>query len=341
MQRGEQAYDHVHYHSAPAQRSVHASLGAPNFSWVERPRTIGHEFCGRIVAFGPNTRGWGGFETGDLVTAIPQRGCRDLACRACRQGRWNYCRRKRILGFHRDGALARRVVLEVDRLVPLRPGVTPLEGALNEPLSVVTQAIYSRSNIRPGMDVLVTGCGIIGLMAAELARAAGARVAITGLERDREVRLKAAAERGMIPVVVGPERPLDGQLREGIYDAAGNRFGDAYDNGTVDVLLECSGAPAALAAAPGCVRTEGTICVIATYATEVPFPATAFTRGGLIMTGVMGSGREDFEKAQRLLRDGVFPVEHYIRLYPFERVLDAIADSIQATVPKAILEVNS
>ena len=46
---------------------VHASLGAPNFSWVERPRTIGHEFCGRIIGFGPNTEGWGGFERGSLV----------------------------------------------------------------------------------------------------------------------------------------------------------------------------------------------------------------------------------------------------------------------------------
>ncbi len=319
---------------------VHASLGAPNFSWVERPRTIGHEFAGRIVGFGPETEGWGGFQTGDLVTAIPQRGCGDLRCRGCRQGRWNYCRNKRIFGFHRDGALARRAVLEIDRLVPLRPGVTPLQGAVIEPLSVVSQAIYSRCSIKPGMDVVVTGCGIIGLMAAELARASGARVAITGLEHDREVRLKAAAERGMIPLVVSAERPLQDVLAEGVTDAAGNPFGDSLDNGTVDVLIECSGAPAALGAAPFAVRTEGTICVIATYAAEVPLAATALTRGGLTMTGVMGSGRDDFEVAQRLLRDGVFPVEHYARRYPFENALQAFDDSIHATVSKAILEVN-
>lgn len=319
---------------------VHASLGAPNFSWVERPRTIGHEFCGRIVEFGPNTEGWKGYAIGDLVTAVPQRGCQDLGCRACRQGRWNYCRNKRILGFHRDGALARRVVLEADRMVPLRPGVTPMQGAVIEPMSVVAHAIYSRSNIQPGMDVVVTGCGIIGLMAAELARAAGARVAITGLEHDRDVRLKAAAERGAIPIVVSTERTLREQLREGIEDANGNRFGDPTGDGAVDAILECSGAPAALGTAPYCVRTEGAICVIATYAVDVPFAATALTRGGLIMTGVMGSGRDDFEMAQRLLRDGVFPVEHYARLYPFERVLDGFADSINATVCKVVLEVN-
>ncbi len=318
---------------------VHASLGARNFSWVERPRTIGHEFSGRIVEFGPNTEGWGGFQVGDLVTAIPQRGCQDLGCPGCRRGRWNYCRNKRILGFHRDGALAHRVVLEADRLVPLRSGVTPLQGAVTEPLSVVTQAIHSRCNIQPGMDVVVSGCGIIGLMAAELARAAGGRVAITGLEHDRGVRLQAAADRGLIPIVVSAERSLLQQLRDGVEDPNGNRFGNAYEDGAVDVLIECTGAPAALGAAPHCVRTEGTICVIATYAEDVPFAATTLVRAGLTMTGVMGSGRHDFEMAQRLLRDGVFPVEHYARIYPFERVLDAFADSIHADVPKAILEI--
>ena len=45
------------------------------------------------------------------------------------------------------------------------------------------------------MDVVVSGCGIIGLMSAELARAAGARVAVTGIEQDRNVRLKLAEQR--------------------------------------------------------------------------------------------------------------------------------------------------
>ena len=319
---------------------VHASLGAPNFSWVERPRTIGHEFCGRIIGFGPDTEGWGGFELGSLVTAIPQRGCGDLRCTGCRQGRWNYCRNKRILGFHRDGAFANQVVFEADRMVPLRDGVSPKEGAVIEPVSVCTQAIHSRMNIQPGQDVVVTGCGIIGLIAAELARAAGARVAITGLEHDRNVRLKTAAERGMLPIVVSADRPLHTQLKTGLRHPDGYPFGNAYDNGTVDALIECSGAPPALGDAPLAVRTEGTICVIATYAATVPFDATALTRGGLIMTGVMGSARQDFEMAQRLLRDKVFPLEHYARLYPFDGVIDAFADSIHAAVPKAILEVN-
>ena len=92
-----------------------ASLGKSNFSWVQRPRTIGHECSARIIGFGANTEGVGGLQLGDVVTAIPQLGCRDARCRGCRQGRWNYCRRKRILGFHRDGALAKKMVLDRGR----------------------------------------------------------------------------------------------------------------------------------------------------------------------------------------------------------------------------------
>lgn len=317
-----------------------ASLGKPNFSWVERPRTIGHEFSGRIVGFGPGAEGWSGLAVGDQICAIPMRGCGDSRCRGCRRGRPNYCRRKKILGFHQDGALADRVVMEVDRCVPLRPDVSPLAGALIEPLSVVTQGIRRKCEIQPGMDVVVSGCGIMGLMAAELARAAGARVAVTGVEQDRSVRLQQADARGFTTIVVGPDAPLHAQLADGVTAHDGSRFGDAYENGCVDVLIECSGAPPALARAGLAVHAEGTICVIATYGSDVPFEATAFTRSGQSMRGVMGSSREDFEDAQTLLARGVFPVEEYAQRYEFGHVLEAMDDSLSARTPKAVLAIH-
>ena len=47
-----------------------ASTGKPNFTWVERPRTIGHEASGRVVGFGPNTEGKGGLKIGDVVCLL-------------------------------------------------------------------------------------------------------------------------------------------------------------------------------------------------------------------------------------------------------------------------------
>ncbi|MGI9428441.1 MAG: zinc-dependent alcohol dehydrogenase [Bythopirellula sp.] len=317
-----------------------ASTGKPNFDWVERPRTIGHEMCGRVVGFGPDTEGVGGLSAGDIVCIIPMRGCEDPRCRGCRRGRPNYCRQKQIYGFHCDGAMAQRMVVNVERCMPLLEGLTPLQGAVVEPLSVVAQAIHRKANIQPGMDVVVSGCGIIGLMAAELARAAGARVAVTGIERDRKVRLQLAEQRGFLPIVVSEQQPLHEQLAAGIEDLEGRRFGDAYENGTVDCLIECSGFPPALGLAGLSVQLEGHICVIATFGSDVTFGATAFTRAGQSMQGVMGSNREDFETAQALLQRGVFPVEAYSQQYAFEHVLEAMEDSIMAKTPKAILAIN-
>ncbi len=317
-----------------------ASTGKPNFTWVERPRTIGHEASGRIVGFGPNTEGQGGLKMGDVVCIIPMRGCGDPRCRGCRRGRPNYCRSKKIFGFHRDGAMAERMVVNVERCMPLAEGLTPLQGSVVEPLSVVAQGIHRKSNIQPGMDVVVSGCGIIGLMSAELARAAGARVAVTGIEQDRNVRLKLAEERGFIPIVVSQEKPLHEQLAAGIEDLEGRRFGDAYENGTVDCLVECSGFPPALGTAGLSVQLEGSICVIATFGADVTFGATAFTRSGQSMQGVMGSNREDFETAQALLQRGVFPVDVYSQQYAFDDVVEAMEESITAKTPKAILAIN-
>jgi L-iditol 2-dehydrogenase len=318
-----------------------ASLGKPNFSWVRRPRTIGHEFSARVIDFGPDTEGYGGLAKGDIVCALAMRGCKDPRCRGCQRGRWNYCRKKQIFGFHRDGGLATRTLIEADRCIRLQPGLSPLQGALVEPLSVVAQGVLRKCGIQPGMDVVVSGCGIMGLMAAELARAAGARVAITGVEADRAVRLELARQRGMLPIVVDGDNPLHEQLARGIEGLDGRRFGDDYDAGACDVLIECSGAPTALGDAGLAVQPEGTICVIATYPCQVGFGATAFTRAGQSMHGVMGSSHEDYDNAQRLLSAGVVPVETYTRVYDFDDAMLAMRDSIRALTPKAVMAVNA
>lgn len=318
-----------------------ASLGKPNFTWVERPRTIGHEASGRVVAFGPNTEGRDGLKIGDEVCIVPMRGCGDARCRGCRRGRPNYCRNKTIFGFHRDGAMAEKMVVETSRCMPLREGISAMQGAVVEPLSVAVQGIHRKCNIQPGMDVVISGCGIIGLMAAELARAAGARVAVTGIAQDEDVRLKLAKERGFIPIIVSADNSLSKQLAAGIEDLNGKRFGDTYENGTVDVFIECSGFPPALGDAGMSVQLEGHICVIATYGADVTFGATAFTRSGQTMAGVMGSNREDFENAQTLLQQGVFPVEAYSKVYPFDQAMDAMEQSITAQTTKAILQINA
>ncbi|CAN0499841.1 unnamed protein product, partial [Scytosiphon promiscuus] len=207
----------------------------------------------------------GDLKVGDMVTPVAMLGCRDEECPACSVSKWNLCPKKEIIGFHRNGGFGQQVVLESDRVVPLMKGLTPAQGALVEPLSIITNALYNKCDIKPGQDVVVTGCGIIGMMSAEVARAAGARVAVTGIAHDRDIRLKRAKERGFITIEVSPENSLTTQLQNGITDDNGIPFGT---NGKVDLLIECSGVPPVLTEAIGVVKPEGDICVIATYGTD-------------------------------------------------------------------------
>lgn len=312
-----------------------AALGKPNFDWVERPRVIGHEFSAQILELGPGDHG--DLKVGDIFTPLAMLGCRDEECPACSVAKWNLCPTKQIIGFHRNGGFGQQVVLESDRVVPLMDGLTPEQGALVEPLSVVVNALHNKCHIKPGQDVVVTGCGIIGLMSAELAKAAGARVAITGIAHDRDTRLKKASERGFITIEVSPENTLAMQLQNGIKDTNGIPFGS---NGKVDLLIECSGVPQVLSEAISVVRPEGDICVIATYGKEVAINATHLTRTSLNMRGSMGSCRADYMVAQKLMVTGTFPAAHYMDRYDFKDITQAFEDSIKATNVKAVVKMN-
>lgn len=312
-----------------------ASIGKANFDWVQRPRIIGHEFSAEVLELGPGDHG--DVKVGDVFTPLAMLGCQDEECPACSVAKWNLCPQKQIIGFHRNGGFGQRVVLESDRVVPLMKGLTPAQGALVEPLSIITNALYNKCDIKPGQDVIVTGCGIIGLMSAEVARASGARVAVTGIAHDRDIRLKKAKERGFIILEVSPENSLTSQLQNGITDDKGIPFGT---NGKVDLLIECSGVPAVLTEAIDVVRPEGDICVIATYGQDVSINATHLTRTSMNMRGSMGSCRDDYMSAMKLMVTGVFPAEHYTDLYDFENVSQAFEDSIKAQNMKAVVKMN-
>ena len=312
-----------------------ACLGKSNFDWVERPRVIGHEFSAEVLELGPGNHG--DLKVGDIFTPLAMLGCQDEECPACSVSKWNLCASKEIIGFHRNGGFGQQVVLESDRVVSLMDGLTPEQGALVEPLSVVVNALNSKCHIKPGDDVIVTGCGIIGLMSAELAKAAGARVLVTGIAHDRNNRLKVAAEQGFITIEVSPENSLTKQLKDGIVDANGVPFGT---NGKVDLLIECSGVPPVLSEAIDVVRPEGDICVIATYGKEVSINATHLTRTSLNMRGSMGSCREDYMVAQKLMVTGVFPAEKYTNHYDFKDINQAFEDSIKANNVKAVIKMN-
>ena len=133
---------------------------------VNAPLVAGHEFCGEVVAVGPGVRD---VRVGDLVSGEGHIVCG--TCRNCRAGRRHLCIRTSGVGVNRDGAFAEYVVLPESNVWVHHEDVDPDLGAIFDPFGNAVHTALSFPLV--GEDVLITGAGPIGLMAAEVARHVG------------------------------------------------------------------------------------------------------------------------------------------------------------------------
>jgi L-iditol 2-dehydrogenase len=126
---------------------------------LSQPLVLGHEFAGHTPS-------------GERVAVDPAIPCE--ACEFCREGNPNLCARLRFAGHGReDGGLREALAWPTHCLIPLPSSLSAAEGAMLEPLGVALHAA-DLGKVRPGMRVGVFGCGPIGLLAIQVARAAGA-----------------------------------------------------------------------------------------------------------------------------------------------------------------------
>ena len=164
------------------------------------PVTLGHEFTGTIVEVGPNCRA---AKVGERVVAEPHnRACG--VCALCRTGNSHICAEKRSPGWGVDGGMARYICYPEKLLHRMPAGMTFDQGAMVEPTANAVTDVIERARITAGDLAVVIGPGPIGLLAAMVARAAGARdVVVVGTPGDVPLRLAKAKALGFTPVTVG------------------------------------------------------------------------------------------------------------------------------------------
>ncbi len=135
------------------------------------PIILGHEAAGRIVAIGPNVEE--SLYVGQRVAIDPAIPC--LKCERCMAGEPNLCIRLPFIGlWPTQGALRERMPHPARCCIPMPDSISDVGAALLEPLGVALHAI-GLAHIQLGDDVMVIGCGAIGLLLIQLARLAGAR----------------------------------------------------------------------------------------------------------------------------------------------------------------------
>jgi len=144
-------------------------------AWAQKtipvPLVVGHEFVGRIVEVGDNVKD---FRTGDIVSGEGHVVCG--RCRNCLAGRRHLCKETVGVGVNRPGAFAEYLSLPMTNVWHLDPTVSHDVAAVFDPLGNAVHTALSFPVL--GEDVLVTGAGPIGIMAAAVARHAGARYVV-------------------------------------------------------------------------------------------------------------------------------------------------------------------
>jgi L-iditol 2-dehydrogenase len=288
------------------------------------PVILGHEFAGEIVEVGASVRR---FTAGDRVVAEPHRGGCGY-CRYCRTGQVEICEGKKAIGYKVDGCFASHLVLPASSVHRISNDVPYEKAALAEPLAVVVKGVLERGRVDPEDVVVVLGCGPIGLLAAVVAKAEGARaVLITGTDRDETVRLAAARRLGIDQVV--------NVQRESVADRVKALTGGAG----ADLVVEASGAEIAVRQAFEIVRRDGRVAVLGlTGKDAVSVPWDTAIKKSVQVSCSYSSSFTSWERAVSLLETGKVDVAPLItHVLPLARWEEAFRLAREFAAIKAIL----
>jgi threonine 3-dehydrogenase len=257
--------------------------------WSQRtipvPMIVGHEFMGVVADMGSAVRG---FKVGDRVSGEGHVTCGH--CRNCRAGKRHLCRKTVGVGVNRPGCFAEYLSLPAFNAFKLPDNITDEMASIFDPYGNAVHTALSFDLV--GEDVLITGAGPIGCMAAAICRRVGARhVVVTDINPYRlELARKMGATRAVLATEVG--------LRDVMADVG---MVEGFDVG-----LEMSGSPSAFRDMLEVMIHGGRVGLLGIPPADTVIDWNHVIFKGLIIKGVYG--REMFEtwyKMSSLLQSGL------------------------------------
>ena len=288
-------------------------------AWAQKtipvPMVVGHEFVGEIVAIGSNVID---FNTGQIVSGEGHVVCG--RCRNCMAGRRHLCAHTSGVGVNRPGAFAEYLALPMSNVWEHRPGIDLDVAALFDRLGNAVHTALQYDLL--GEDVLITGAGPIGAMAAAVCRHAGARhVVITDINPQR---LELAT-------ILGATYAVD-VTRESIADVQ-KKLGMAEG---FDVGLEMSGNPSAFKDLLANMCHGGKVAMLGIPGSDVAIDWNTVIFNMLTLKGIYG--REMYEtwyKMSVMIESGldILPViTHRLNYMEFEQGFAAMNSGVASKV---------
>jgi len=280
---------------------------------------IGHEFVGRVAELGP---GVSGYKVGQRVSAEGHIVCGH--CRNCRGGRPHLCPHTVGIGVNRDGAFAEYVVMPASNLWPIPDPIPSELAAFFDPYGNATHCALEFDVV--GEDVLITGAGPIGIIAAGICKHIGARnVVVTDVN---DFRLKLAADMGATRVV--------NVANQSLKDVMSDLHMEGFDVG-----LEMSGNPRAFNDMLDCMYHGGKIAMLGIMPKGAGCDWDRIIFKGLTVQGIYGRKMyETWYKMTQMVLSG-FPLGKVLtHQLPFEEFQQGFDLMEQGRAGKVVLGWN-
>ena len=269
--------------------------------------TAGHEYVGEVVEVGAGVQG---FKVGDLVSGEGHITCGK--CRNCLEGHKENCKDAKGVGVNRNGAFAEYLVIPASNVWPCNPAIDEELYAIFDPFGNATHTALSYDML--GEDVLITGAGPIGIMAAAIAKFAGARhVVITDMN---QYRLDLAAKMGATRCVNLTQEKLTDVMHE-----IGMTEG-------FDIELEMSGSQPGLSDMIHNMKHGGKIALLGLQRQDATVDLETVIFNGLNIRGIYGRKVWDtWYKMSTMIQAGldISPIiTHHFDIRDYEKGFEAM-----------------
>jgi len=285
---------------------------------IKVPMVIGHEFMGEIAKLGDEVTG---FQVGDRVSGEGHITCGH--CRNCRAGKRHLCRNTVGLGVNRQGCFAEYVSLPAFNVFRVPKEIPDEIASFFDPLGNAVHTALSFDLV--GEDVLITGAGPIGVMAAAISKHVGARhVVVTDLN---PYRLELARKMGATRAVDVRTQTL-GDVMQSLGMTEG-----------FDVGMEMSGNDRAFRDLLAVMNHGGRVAILGIPPNEVSIDWNQVIFKGLVLKGVYG--REMFEtwyKMVAMLQSGLDVAPVVTHRFPAARFAEAFEAMRSGQSGKVILD---
>lgn len=289
---------------------IHTYKG--EYANAKLPLVLGHEFSGEVVEIGSKVTK---VKVGDRVTSETTfTTCGE--CIYCQSKDYNLCPHRKGLGTQINGSMAEYVVSREESVHILPDNVSYEAGALTEPVACVVHAALEKTTIDKNEVVLVLGPGPIGILLAQVVKAQGSKVIMTGITPDTK-RLEFAKE-------IGVDLTID-TMKEDLKEILDRET----DGNGPDKIFDCTGAVPAVNQALPLIKKKGTFVQVGIFKDHVtPIDTNAIIQREINYVGCRSQKPSSWPIALKLLSDGSINTDKMItskfKLDEFQEAFKAV-----------------